>query len=102
MPDGGAGLLVCTGTVTLNGNDEFKGLMLVLGNGVIVRNGGGNGASLGAFALARFDRGTWGGPFLAPTFLANGGGTSSITYDPSWVQKALLSASRYAIGISEY
>jgi hypothetical protein len=102
VPDGGAGLLVCTGTVTLNGNDEFKGLMLVLGNGVIVRNGGGNGASLGAFALARFVRGTWGGSFLAPTFLANGGGTSSITFDPSWVEKALLSASRYPIGISEY
>ncbi|HEX8138397.1 MAG TPA: hypothetical protein VF544_12465 [Pyrinomonadaceae bacterium] len=101
-PDGGAGLLVCTGTVTLNGNDEFKGLMLVLGDGVIVRNGGGNGASLGAFALARFSRGTWGGPFLAPTFMANGGGTSSITFDPSWVEKALLSASRYPIGISEY
>jgi hypothetical protein len=101
-PDGGAGLLVCTGTVTLNGNDEFKGLMLVLGDGVIVRNGGGNGASLGAFALARFSRSTWGGPFLAPTFLANGGGTSSVTFDPSWVEKALLSASRYPIGISEY
>jgi hypothetical protein len=101
-PDGGAGLLVCTGTVTLDGNDEFKGLMLVLGDGIIVRNGGGNGASLGAFALAKFNRATWGDPFLAPTFQANGGGTSSVTFDPSWVEKALLSASRYPIGISEY
>ncbi len=98
----GAGLLVCTGTVTLNGNDDYKGLMLVLGDGVIIRNGGGNGASLGAFALAKFDRATWGGSFLAPTFIAKGGGTSSVTFDPSWVQKALLSASRYPIGISEY
>ncbi|HEY6189463.1 MAG TPA: hypothetical protein VIW80_17560 [Pyrinomonadaceae bacterium] len=101
-PDGGHGLLVCTGTVTLGGNDEFKGLMLVLGTGSIIRNGGGNGASLGAFALAKFDRNTWGGPFLAPTFQANGGGTSSVTYDPSWVEKALLSGGRYPIGISEY
>jgi hypothetical protein len=101
-PDGGHGLLVCTGTVTLDGNDEFKGLMLVLGTGRIVRNGGGNGGSLGAFALAKFDRTTWGGAFLAPTFQSNGSGTSSITFDPDWLKKALGAASRYVVGINEY
>lgn len=101
-PDGGAGLLVCTGTVTLNGNDAFKGLMLVLGEGSIIRDGGGNGASLGAFALAKLDRADWGEGFLAPSFIAKGSGTSSVTFDPSWVEKALLSASRYSIGVSEY
>lgn len=102
VPDGGHGLLVCTGTVTLDGNDEFKGLMLVLGTGRIIRNGGGNGGSLGAFALARFNRATWGAPFLAPTFNANGGGTSSVTFDPDWLKKALLTGSRYPLGVSEY
>ncbi len=101
-PDGGHGLLVCTGTVTLSGNVEFKGLMIVLGGGQIIRNGGGNGGSLGAFALARFDRAAWGAPFLAPTFNSNGAGNSSVTYDPDWLKKALLLGSRYAVGVSEY
>lgn len=99
---GGAGLLVCTGTVTVDGNTPFNGLILALGGGQIVRNGGGNGNSLGAFALAKFDRNNWGGPFLAPAFNGNGSGTSNIQYDPGWVEKALLTAGRYTLGISEY
>ncbi|MBA3805490.1 MAG: hypothetical protein H0X14_07255 [Acidobacteria bacterium] len=99
---GGAGLLVCTGTVTVDGGTPFKGLILALGNGRIVRNGGGNGSTLGAFALARFDRNNWGGPFLAPTFNGNGGGTSDVQYDPDWIRKAMLLGSRYTIGVSEF
>ena len=99
---GGAGLLVCTGTVTVDGNTPFNGLILALGAGRIVRNGGGNGTSLGAFALASFDRNNWGGPFLAPTFNGNGSGTSTVRYDPDWIRKALLLGSRYTIGVSEF
>jgi hypothetical protein len=101
-PGGGAGLVVCTGTVTFGGNKTFNGLVLALGDGQIVRNGGGNGVTLGALVVARFDRTAWGGPFLAPTYNTNGGGNSDVIFDPSWVQKALASASRYPIGISEY
>lgn len=99
---GGAGLLVCTGTLTIDGNTPFNGLIIVMGAGRIVRNGGGNGNSLGAFALARLDRNNWGGPFLAPTFNGNGGGTSNVQYDPDWIKKALLLGSRYTIGVSEF
>ncbi|MBA3766248.1 MAG: hypothetical protein H0W99_04525 [Acidobacteria bacterium] len=99
---GGAGLLVCTGTLTIDGNTPFQGLILALGSGRIVRSGGGNGTSLGAFALARFDRNNWGGPFLAPTFNGNGSGTSNVLYDPDWIRKAMLLGSRYTMGVSEY
>lgn len=99
---GGAGLLVCTGTVTIDGNTPFNGLIIALGAGRIVRNGGGNGNSLGAFALASLDRNNWGGPFLPPTFNGNGGGTSNVQYDPDWIRKALLLGSRYTIGVSEF
>lgn len=101
-PGGGAGLVVCTGTVAFNGNNSFNGLVLALGGGVVTRDGGGGGVSLGAFAVARFDRNTWGGPFLAPTFDTNGGGNSSILYDSDWVNKALNAGGRYTLGVNEY
>jgi hypothetical protein len=101
-PGGGAGLVVCTGTVTFNGNDNFKGLILALGSGRLVRSGGGNGQTYGALAVAAFNRTAWGDGFLAPTYDTNGGGTSDMFFDPTWVQRALSTASRYPLGISEY
>jgi len=101
-PGGGAGLVVCTGTVLFNGNDNFSGLILALGSGRLVRSGGGSGNTLGAIAVASFNRTAWGDGFLAPTYDTNGGGNSDVTFDPSWVQKALVTTSRYPMGISEY
>lgn len=101
-PGGGAGLVVCTGTVTFNGNDNFKGLILALGSGRLVREGGGNGQTYGALAVASFNRTAWGDGFLAPSYDTSGGGTSDMFFDPTWVQKALNTASRYPLGISEY
>lgn len=101
-PGGGAGLVVCTGTVTFNGNDNFKGLILALGSGRLMREGGGNGQTYGALAVASFNRTAWGDGFLAPTYDTSGGGTSDMFFDPTWVQKALSTASRYPLGISEY
>src|SRR6185436_16276104 len=71
---GGKGLLVVTGTLSLNGSQTFDGLVLVLGGRVIDRSGGGNGSSLGAFVVARFNST---GDFLAPTFTSSGSGTST-------------------------
>jgi len=101
-PGGGAGLVVCTGTVTFNGNDNFKGLILALGSGRLVRSGGGNGQTFGALAVASFNRTAWGDGFLAPTYDTSGGGTSDMFFDPTWVEKALSTASRYPLGINEY
>jgi hypothetical protein len=99
---GGAGLLVVTGTLTARGSTAFEGLILVLGGGVVTRDGGGNGDTLGAMAIARFDRNVIGGPFLAPTFDTNGGGNSNVQYDPDAVKKALGLAGRNVIAMREY
>jgi hypothetical protein len=99
---GGAGLLVVTGTLTAHGSTAFDGLILVLGDGVLLRDGGGNGNTLGAVAIARFDRNVIGGPFLAPTFNSNGSGTSNVQYDPTAVQRALGLAGRNVIAVREY
>jgi hypothetical protein len=95
----GAGFLVVTGTLTMRGNTNFRGVILVLGTGVVVRNGGGNGDIFGGITIARFDR-TAGG-FLAPTFNTNGGGNSTIQYDSQSVNRALRSGSTVS-GIREF
>jgi hypothetical protein len=95
---GGAGTLIVTGTLDMRGNADFKGVILVLGAGQVLRNGGGNGTTLGAMFVARF--GATGG-FLAPTFDSNGGGTSDIFYDSKWIDKALMTAGPSVRGVIE-
>jgi hypothetical protein len=95
----GAGFLVVTGALTMRGNTNFKGIILVLGTGVVIRNGGGDGNILGGITISRFDR-TSGG-FLAPTFNTNGGGNSTIQYDSQSVSQGLRSGSTVS-GIREF
>ena len=90
--DGGAGLLIVTGKLTLNGNAVFNGTILVLGEGEVIRDGGGNGTILGSIYVAKFAR-SWPAsengdphPFLAPVVSIGGGGTANFIYDSNWVQ----------------
>jgi hypothetical protein len=90
--DGGAGLLIVTGNLTLNGNAVFNGVILVLGEGAVIRDGGGNGTILGSIYVAKFAR-SWPSsenglphPFLAPVVNIGGGGTANFKYDSNWVQ----------------
>jgi hypothetical protein len=92
--DGGGGLLIVTGNLVLNGNAVFNGIILVLGQGSVNRDGGGNGTILGSVYVARFAR-SWPSsenglphPFLAPTVNIGGGGTANFKYDSNWVQRA--------------
>jgi hypothetical protein len=92
--DGGAGLMIVTGDLTLSGNAVFNGVILVLGNGKVIRDGGGNGTILGSIYVAKFAR-SWPSsenglphPFLAPVVNVGGGGTANFQYDSSWVQKS--------------
>jgi len=85
--DGGSGFLVVTGTLTLNGNPNFKGAILVLGTGVLIRNGGGNGDIYGGITVAAFGRTA--GDFTAPTFNTNGGGNSTIQYDSAALKNGI-------------
>lgn len=106
--DGGAGLLIVTGDLILNGNPSFKGIILVLGEGSINRNGGGNGNIYGSIYVAKFAR-SWPAsengqphPFLAPTFNTNGGGNADLRYDSNWVQKAKDSLGDIVRDVREY
>jgi hypothetical protein len=96
---GGSGFLVVTGTLTMRGNTNFRGVILVMGTGVLVRNGGGNGEILGGITIARFDRSA--GGFLAPTFTTSGGGNSNVQYDSQSLNQALRSGSNVS-GIREF
>jgi hypothetical protein len=98
-PASGAGLLICTGTLTIDGSAVFDGLILVLGGGEVVRSGGGNGNTLGSILVARFNNT---GDFLAPGFNSNGSGTSSIQYDSAWVRRALASPGPRVVAIGEF
>jgi hypothetical protein len=105
---GGAGLLIVTGALDLNGAPSFNGLILVLGEGNMFRSGGGSGDIYGAIALARFAR-TWpvaensqAHPFLWPTFDTSGGGTGTIGWDPSKVEEALSVLPPRVVAIREH
>lgn len=85
----------------MSGNPSFEGLILVLGEGSVNRNGGGNGNIYGSITVAKFDRNGSGG-FLAPTFTTNGGGNSTLQYDSDAVRKALNAAGPLVMGVREF
>jgi hypothetical protein len=95
----GSGFLVVTGTLTIRGNTNFNGAILVLGKGELVRDGGGNGEIYGGIAIGAFDR--TGGDFTAPTYNTNGGGTSTIQYDSLALKNGIGSAMNVS-GIREF
>jgi Tfp pilus assembly protein PilV len=84
----GAGVLVVTGTLNISGNSSFDGLILVIGQGVINENGGGNGQFNGSIFLAKTNSSV--SPFTQLATLAspliswNGGGTNGIQYNSCW------------------
>ncbi len=96
--DGGAGLLVVTGNLTLSGNPDFEGLIMVPGGGSVTRNGGGNGNIYGAMIIAKF--GSTGG-FQGPTFNTNGGGNSLLQFDSEAIRRALNATGRPVLGVVE-
>jgi len=99
--DGGGGLLIVTGNLIMNGNPSFSGLILVLGNGHVERDGGGSGDIYGAISVAKFDiNGT--GNFLAPSFTTNGSGNATMQYDSDAVRTALNMAGPQVLGVHEY
>ena len=98
--DGGAGLLIVTGKLLMKGNPSFSGLILVLGDGYVERDGGGTGNIYGAMFVARLNKS--GGPFLPSTFITNGGGTSLVQNDSkAWGSAENLNGPR-VMGVHEY
>lgn len=99
----GQGLLVVTGTLTLTGNFNFNGVILVLGEGRVLRSGGGHGNIYGAMFIAKFERiGAVTDLFQAPTFDVSGGGTSNIQFNSVEIDKAKSSGGHSVVGVREW
>jgi len=95
----GAGLLVVEGTLYFDGQGpKFDGIILVLGTGSIVKQGGGNKDIFGAIVVARF--GSTGG-FLEPSFVYGGTGTSNMQYDSIAFREGLMVTGHSALGVVE-
>jgi hypothetical protein len=98
----GAGILLVTGTLTMNGTPNFNGIILVIGNGNVQKNGGGNGTLNGSLLVANLysdtpptytnliPLGTNHAPGI-PTISWNGGGTANIQYDSCWISSVTQS-----------
>ena len=85
---GGAGVLVVTGNLTISGGMQFNGLILVIGQGSVLINGGGAGAIYGSMFVANTNAAT--SPFTqlatlgSPQFTWHGGGRAKIYYNSCW------------------
>jgi hypothetical protein len=96
--DGGAGLLVITGELILNGSPSFDGIILVLGQGKVTKKGGGNGNIYGAMMIANFGST---GNFLKPSFNVSGAGGSNLQYDSRWMEDTRLLTGEPVLGVVE-
>jgi hypothetical protein len=99
----GQGTLIVTGKLTLHGNFQFNGVILVLGTGEVYRDGGGHGDIFGAMFVAKFSKtGATSDVFQAPTFDTSGGGTANIQYSSDAIDKAKAVGGHAVSGVREY
>jgi hypothetical protein len=99
----GQGTLIVTGRLTLNGNFNFNGVIMVLGTGEVYRSGGGHGNIYGAMFIAKFPvTGANTDAFGAPTFDTSGGGTANIQYSTDAVDRAKSVGGHAIKGVREY
>jgi hypothetical protein len=86
--NGGAGVLVVAGTLTISGGMQFNGLILVIGQGSVLINGGGAGTIYGSIFVAQTNSST--SPFAQlaslgpPSYTWHGGGRAAIDYNSCW------------------
>ncbi len=98
--DQGSGLLIVEGSLYFNGaGPNFNGIILVLGAGRVLKQGGGNRNVYGSIMIARF--GATGG-FLEPTFeYLGGGGSSNLQYNSKHVLDAMVMPGGVVLGVAE-
>ena len=99
----GQGTIIVTGKLTLDGNFQWNGVIMVLGTGEVYRSGGGHGDIYGAMFVAKFPTsGADSDKFGAPVFDTSGGGTSNIQYSSDAVDKAKSVGGHSVKGVREY
>jgi len=97
----GGGILIVTGQLTLQGDFDFNGLILVTGAGGVRRQGAGNGVLQGNVVVAPYDPNNLSAGFLDPMYDLSGGGTSTITYNSSSLSNGLVAVSNFVLGVAE-
>jgi len=94
LKDDGAGILIVTGELLFNGNIDYDGMIYVIGEGYMRRNGAGNGTINGGILVAN-TAGPDGVPgngddvLGPPTFDTAGGGNSNVSYCSTVMEQAL-------------
>jgi hypothetical protein len=94
MGGNGFGILVVKGQLTFNGNVDFTGIIMVIGQGIMVRHGGGNGTLSGAVWVANTAGadgivGNADDAMGAAVLNTSGGGNSNIQYCSSAIADAI-------------
>lgn len=98
----GGGILVVTGKLTLQGNFNFKGLIIVTGAEGVVRLGGGTGAIIGNLVVAPYNSNNIAAGFLPPVYDMRGGGNSDFIYSGASVSfNGQTAISDFILGIVE-
>jgi len=90
----GAGILLVEGDLTLVGGFSYNGIILVIGTGVVTKNGGGGGTLNGSMLVANMYTTTghttlvpmgYNNPPGPPIVGWNGGGNATFQYDSCWI-----------------
>lgn len=102
----GSGILLVTGTLTFHGTPSYNGLILVIGQGSVVKDGGGQGVMNGSMLVANLYDSN--GNLLSPSSTPgvpnlnwNGGGTVSWNYDSCWSTMMNLQQSWRIVAVRE-
>jgi hypothetical protein len=97
----GGGLLIVTGKLTLHGNFNFNGLIIVTGTNGIRRSGGGKGVLQGNIVVAPYNVSDLDNGFSGPQYELSGGGNSEIVYNSSSLANGLTAVSNFVLGVAE-
>ena len=108
-PIEGGGLLIVTGQLTLRGNFNFNGLIVVTGGGGVIRDGGGTGLIQGNIIVAPYENSMvagntnppTGAEFWAPRWETQGGGNSDIRYNSNNQANSLNAINNVVLGVVE-
>jgi hypothetical protein len=108
-PIAGGGILVVTGQLTLRGNFDWHGLIIVTGSGGVLRAGGGTGVIEGNIVVAPYLESSVAGNtnpavgagFLSPQWNTSGGGNSTIQYNSDNQNSGLGAISNNVLGVVE-
>jgi hypothetical protein len=104
----GGGIVIVTGQLTLKGAFNFKGIIIVTGQGGITRSGSGNAFVFGNIVVAPYvNSGVLpasepvGTSFLAPQYDLSGGGTGGLQFSSTAINDSLLAVNNFVLGVVE-